>query len=187
MVTSRGVVFLSSVFKGLGGLRSRVRDLLRSLGFSVWWVPWPASPTPHEWTAAVCLAGVEESDYYLGIYPGRYGSDPLGIGFTELEYHHAVRNGLPVHTYQLNDRNAVVEEQRIKQRGFLNLLQDSEVSGMRAERFDSRYRLLERIRSDFDSLPAQVPVAMRGFGLPLGLTNLLSALARQDSTGCQLS
>src|ERR1039458_5156467 len=127
MVTGRGVVFLSSVFIGLGGFRSRGRDLLRSLGFSVWWavaLPWPTAPAP-EWTAAVCLAGVEESDYYLGIYPGRYGSDPLGVGFTELEYHHAVRNGLPVHTYQLNDRNAVVEEQRITQRGFLNLLQDS--------------------------------------------------------------
>ena len=189
MITSRGVVFLSSVFKGLGGFRSKVRDLLRSLGFSVWWaeevLPAATSSAP-EWTAAVCLGGVEESDYYLGIYPGRYGSDPLGVGFTELEYHHAVRNGLSVYAYQLNDRNPVLEEQRIKQRGFLNLLQDSEVSGVRAERFDSRQRLLERIRSDFGSLPAKAHLTIRGFQLPPGLRRLLSDSARQDATECQI-
>lgn len=182
METSRGVVFLSSVFLGLEGIRSRVRDLLRSLGFSVWWekaFAWPAAPAP-EWTAAVCLAGVEESDYYLGIYPSRYGSDPLGVGFTELEYHHAVRNGLPVYAYQLNDRTAVLEEQRIKQRGFLNLLHDSQVSGIRAERFDSRYRLLERVRSDFDSLPARAGLTVRGFGLSPALRGLLAAAGRQQ-------
>jgi hypothetical protein len=84
---SLGVVFLSSIFKGLEETRPQVVKLLERLGYYVWWaeaLPWPEKPPP-ALIAATCLAGIDKSDYYLGVYPSRYGSDPLGVGFTELD------------------------------------------------------------------------------------------------------
>ena len=40
---------------------------------------------------------VEESDYYIVVVAGRYGSvGPEGVSFTEMEYDYAVEKGLPV-------------------------------------------------------------------------------------------
>lgn len=40
---------------------------------------------------------IEESDYYIVIVAGRYGSlSPEGISYTEMEYDYAVAKGIPV-------------------------------------------------------------------------------------------
>jgi nucleoside 2-deoxyribosyltransferase len=40
---------------------------------------------------------IEESDYYIVIVAGRYGSvGPEGMSFTEMEYDYAVAKGVPV-------------------------------------------------------------------------------------------
>jgi hypothetical protein len=40
---------------------------------------------------------IEESDYYVVIVSGRYGSlGPEGISYTEMEYDYAVAKGIPV-------------------------------------------------------------------------------------------
>jgi hypothetical protein len=40
---------------------------------------------------------IEESDYYIVIVAGRYGSiDPEGLSFTEMEYDYAITKGVPV-------------------------------------------------------------------------------------------
>jgi hypothetical protein len=129
---NRGVVFLSSVFGGLEETRRQVFNLLRRLGYSVWWAEalnWPKKPPP-EWTAAICLTGIDESDYYLGIYPSRYGSDPLGMGFTELEYHRAAGRRMPRFLYHLHNHITQPPKQSLNQRAFLNLLSDTDISSI---------------------------------------------------------
>ena len=61
-----------------------------------------------------------------------------------------IQNRLPVFLYRLNDRRIVATEQKIEQRGFLNLLQDSDLGRIHPRQFDSKAGLLERIRQDFD-------------------------------------
>lgn len=125
----------------------------------MWWAEgfsWPKSPTSH-WTAAVCLSGVEECDYYLGIYPSRYGSDPLGIAFTEMEYHHAASRLMPRFLYQLYDRVAQPVDQRIRQSGFLNLLRDPDVAPAPLHRVESCAALLRSVERDLRTLPIETP------------------------------
>jgi hypothetical protein len=52
-----------------------------------------------------CLAGVEESDVFVGIYAHRYGFIPRGlqISIIEAEYWHAISKSLPVFAYILDD------------------------------------------------------------------------------------
>ena len=145
---------MSSVFKGLSATRVKVHGLLERQGYSVIWaegMSWPERPTP-QLTAMMCLAGIDGSDYYLGIYPSRYGSDPLGMGYTELEYHHAANRRMPRFLYQLYDHVAESEDQRIKQRGFVNLLRDPDVSPVRPVRYQSVRSLLDAIERDFSEL-----------------------------------
>ncbi len=147
-------VFLSSVFQGLKGVREFIHDRLERLGYSVWWaegLTWPANPTP-SMIASICLTGLDSCDFYLGVYPSRYGSDPLGLAFTELEYHHAAGRRMPRFLYQLVDRTAQTTDQAIKQRGFLNLLRDRDVSAIQPTRCESVKRLLDAINRDLCAL-----------------------------------
>jgi tetratricopeptide (TPR) repeat protein len=60
---------------------------------------------------------------------------------------------MPRFLYQLYDRVVQPQEQFVKQRGFLNLLRDSDISSIRSKRIESRKQLLEIIERDFASLP----------------------------------
>lgn len=146
-------VFLSSVYKSLSRVREDVHDLLVYLGYDVWW----AEDHPdlralsNEAGNAFCLQGIEACDIYLGIFPARYGSDPLGLSFTELEYHHAVSLGLPRFLYLLRDRCFVTDDQKNKQRGFLHLLQDRDLSAINPTRVKSIPELKTRISIDFEN------------------------------------
>src|SRR2546423_641695 len=147
-------VFLSSVFGTLGNVRQVVHDRLIALGYEVWW----AEDHPqlrnssNDVIGAVCLQGIESSDAYLGIYPARYGSDPLKLAFTELEYHHAVSIGLPRFLYVIRNRHFVTDDQKIKQQGFLHLIRDHDLSSITPSRVSSLPELLTRISIDFEPL-----------------------------------
>jgi len=144
-------VFLSSVFRGLEQVRAKVRDQLLSLGYTVWWAEDDkrlrnARP---EIVRAICLAALDSCDFYLGIFPARYGSDPLGVAFTEMEYHHAVSLALPRMLYRLQDHQLVSSDQRLKQSAFFTLLFDRDISMPTPTLIRSKKALLEQIPSDF--------------------------------------
>src|SRR5437868_1609994 len=144
-------VFLSSVFGTLKRVRQAVYDQLIALGYEVWW----AEDHPHlrnlpnDLIRTYCFQGLESSDVYLGIYPTRYGSDPLELAFTELEYHYAVSIGLPRFLYVIRNKHFVTDDQRVKQRGFLYLIKDRELSSIKPSRVSSLSELLTRISIDF--------------------------------------
>jgi tetratricopeptide (TPR) repeat protein len=153
-------VFLSSVFKTLKDVRKAVHDLLIKLDYEVWWAEehpqleiLPSDPVEaNNLVRAVCLQGIESSDIYLGIYPTRYGSDPCGLAFTELEYLHAVSASLPRFLYVLPDRHFVTDDQKIKQRGSLYLIKDQDLSAVKPVAVSSRAELLTKIETDFEQL-----------------------------------
>ena len=147
-------VFLSSVFKSLESVRRTICNHLCDLGYEVWWAedhPELRNASP-EIVKAVCLQGIETCDIYLGIFPARYGSDPLGMAFTELEYHHAVALGLPRFLYVLYDRRFTTDDQRIKQQGFIHLLRDRDISVVQPTRVASIPKLLNKVNADFEAL-----------------------------------
>ncbi|MDO9230282.1 MAG: DUF4062 domain-containing protein [Syntrophales bacterium] len=149
-------VFLSSVFRSLTHVRQAVHDRLIELGYKVWWAEnRPELATPEakdDVIAAVCLQGIETSDIYLGVFPARYGSDPLDLAFTELEYHHAVSRGLPRFLYIVDDRRFVTIDQEMKQTAFLHLIRDRELSTVRPKRVGSASELISQISTDFSEL-----------------------------------
>src|ERR1043165_9620 len=150
-------VFLSSVFQTLVDVRAAVHVRLQTLGFDVWCAenhPQLRGAPAHVVRAA-CLAGVEESDIYLGVFPVRYGSDPLSLSFTELEYHHAVALGKPRLLYQLRREAFVTENQRIKQRAFLHLLFDKDITLPLPKFVRSKQELLEAIAYDLEPLSSK--------------------------------
>jgi tetratricopeptide (TPR) repeat protein len=146
-------VFLSSVFQSLAPVRKALHDRLIELGYDVWWAEdFPELRTlPAELVRAVCLQG-EESDIYLGVFPSRYGSDPLGLAFTELEYHHAVSLGRPRFLYVLGDRRFVTVDQKAKQAAFLHLVRDRHLSPIKPTRVNSISELISRVSADFENL-----------------------------------
>jgi hypothetical protein len=156
-------VFLSSAFKGLQDTRATIRNKLLSKGFHVWWAedhPYLRDAAP-EVVRAACFAGLEASSVYLGILSARYGSDPLGLAFTELEYHQSVRLNLPRFVYVLSDSRTVARKQRERQNGFKLLVEDGDISLFSPRRVKSVNHLIEQIASDFDpallaSLPARI-------------------------------
>ena len=115
----------------------------------------------------MCLAGIDASDVYLGVYSARYGSDPLELSFTELEYHYAAQRGIPRLTYVLPDAGFTTIDQELKQRGFLLLARDSDLvtctDGRTSPNASSLLSLIEADIEQFrrDSESGVLPTAAR--------------------------
>jgi hypothetical protein len=90
---SRRRVYLSSTYQDLVGYRRKVDAALRQLGYDVVamesYVAMDARPVDR------CLADVQASDVYVGVFAWRYGFIPSGYdrSITELEYEEAGRAG----------------------------------------------------------------------------------------------
>jgi hypothetical protein len=88
-------VFVSSTFRDL--VEERQQVIQGILGMN--WMPagmeyFPAA-TEEVWTALKRI--IDNSDYYVVIVAGRYGSvDEDGVSFTQKEYEYAVQAGKPV-------------------------------------------------------------------------------------------
>lgn len=96
MTDRRHQVFLSSTYVDLIAERSEVMQALLELecmpaGMELFPA---ANDTQWDWIKRV----IDESDYYILIIGGRYGSiaKETGISFTEMEYRYAVERGKPV-------------------------------------------------------------------------------------------
>lgn len=145
-------VFISSVFKTLRKVRNNIYKIItKDFGWKVWW----AEDYQEETRGAspgqvrqVCFNGIESSDLYIGIFPSRYGDDRLGLAFTELEYHHAIKVGIPTLCYHLQDHAVVEPTQRLKQKAFLLLLKDADLGEPNLKVVKSKQELYERIKRD---------------------------------------
>ncbi len=94
-MSSRYQIFVSSTFRDLQGERQAALDAILELGhFPAGMEIFPAAnATP--W--ALIDAMISESDYYILIIGGMYGStDEEGISYTEREYELACAKGVPV-------------------------------------------------------------------------------------------
>jgi hypothetical protein len=92
---SRYQVFISSTFRDLQEERQEVIQALLELDcFPAGMELFPAS-NEERWDLIKSV--IDDSDYYLVIVGGRYGSvDETGISYTEKEYDYAVDSGTPV-------------------------------------------------------------------------------------------
>jgi hypothetical protein len=99
-------VFISSTFVDLVDERREVMQALLEMDC----VPagmelFPAGNTD-QWT--LIKGVIEQSDYYLVILGGRYGSmSEEGISYTEMEYDYAVERGIPVMGFVPADADAI--------------------------------------------------------------------------------
>jgi hypothetical protein len=96
-------VFVSSTYSDLIPYRDVVQKVIRQArAVAVGMEDFGARDDP---PLRECLAGVEESDVFVGIYAHRYGfvPDGLQISITEAEYQHAIIKSLPVFAYILDD------------------------------------------------------------------------------------
>lgn len=95
MDSKRYQVFISSTFKDLTTERQEViRALMELEAIPAGMELFPASDDD-QWTLIKRV--IDDSDYYIVIVGGRYGSmDEEGISYTELEYDYAVQLGIPV-------------------------------------------------------------------------------------------
>ncbi len=95
MAKVRYQIFLSSTFRDLKDERQAVVDAVLSIGhFPSGMELFPASDaTP--W--ALITRVIDDSDYYVLILGGTYGStDSSGISYTEREFDYAVKKGIPI-------------------------------------------------------------------------------------------
>jgi len=88
-------VFVSSTYEDLRAERQQATQAILEAGcFPSGMELFPASDDT-QWELIKRV--IEESDYYIVIVAGRYGSvGPEGISFTEMEYDNAVEKGIPV-------------------------------------------------------------------------------------------
>jgi hypothetical protein len=98
-------VFVSSTYSDLIPYRDVVQKVIRQAGaVAVGMEDLGARDDP---PLRECLAVVEESDVFVGIYAHRYGfiPDGLQISITEAEYQHAISKSLPVFAYLIDDKH----------------------------------------------------------------------------------
>jgi Domain of unknown function (DUF4062) len=88
-------IFVSSTYEDLREERQQATQaILESSCFPSGMEFFPASDDT-QWELIKRI--IEESDYYIIIVAGRYGSlGPEGTSYTEMEYDYAVQKGIPV-------------------------------------------------------------------------------------------
>src|SRR5688572_19520264 len=102
----RHQVFVSSTFRDLVAARRAVAHALQSMNCI------PAGmelfPASNDEQFEFIKRVIDESDYYVVIVAGRYGStDEAGISYTEKEFDYAVQKGLPVLAFVHGDPDAI--------------------------------------------------------------------------------
>ena len=94
-VERRHQVFISSTFTDLVAERREVIEALLEMDAIPAGMELFAAGNTDQWTLIQQV--IDQSDYYLVIIGGRYGSMTAeGISYTEMEYDYAVERGIPV-------------------------------------------------------------------------------------------
>ena len=133
--------------------RELTRMLREELGFNVWW----AEDYSYLWQSdshrilRACLDGVENCDIFIGLYGQRYGTSSLGLSYSELELHHAVRSRKCCLLYRLphEDNSPRIDH---RQMFLLAMLADAEMTSVPVQKVYSRADLVSRVRSDVKKL-----------------------------------
>lgn len=95
-------IFVSSTFEDLKEERGRVMETI--LNFDCFPAGMELFPAMDEQQFEYIKRIIDDSDYYLLIIGGRYGSvDKNGVSWTEKEYNYAASRGIPVMAFILND------------------------------------------------------------------------------------
>lgn len=88
-------VFVSSTYQDLQEERQEVMHALLELDCMPSGMELFPAANDDQWTLIKKV--IDDSDYYIVIIAGRYGSlGPSGLGYTEMEYHYAIETGKPV-------------------------------------------------------------------------------------------
>jgi tetratricopeptide (TPR) repeat protein len=103
-------VFISSVWRGLGDVRTRIYEWAIDAGYEPWLfekakpqAAWAALKAPE--IEAICLDNVASADLYVGIFHTGYGSSATyhfaHVSFVDLEFFEALDAGVPMRLYVL--------------------------------------------------------------------------------------
>lgn len=110
MIERRHQVFVSSTYLDLVEERSEIMQALLELecmpaGMELFPA---ANDTQWDWIKKV----IDESDYYIVIVAGRYGSisKDTGLSFTEMEYRYAVERGKPIVGFLVEDPSQIPQK-----------------------------------------------------------------------------
>lgn len=96
-------IFISSTFKDLKEERAEVTQAILELGHMPYGME--AFPAANETQWEWIKQAIQESDYYIVIIGGKYGSvnPKTGISYTEMEYRYANENGIPSVAFIIDD------------------------------------------------------------------------------------
>jgi Domain of unknown function (DUF4062) len=160
MSNPRYQVFISSTFRDLKQERQSVLDAILNLGhFPAGMELFPASDsTPWEVIERV----IEDSDYYILVVGGMYGSmDSSGISYTEREYDYARRLGTPVLTFLHEDPSLIPsgkveasDGSRAKLSAFRTKLQSAHHCKYWCDAKDLRYKVAIGLVAEINLNPA---------------------------------
>jgi len=88
-------VFVSSTYADLQDERQEVMQALLELNCIPAGMELFPAADDDQWTLIKRV--IDDSDYYLVIIAGRYGSTgPEGVSYTEMEYRYALKKGIPI-------------------------------------------------------------------------------------------
>jgi len=154
-------VFISSTFQDLQGARQEVSQaLLRADCFPAGMELFPAADEEQfEFIKTV----IDQSDYYLIISAGRYGSihPETGLSYTEMEYDYAVEIGKPVirllHKDPFNELKGQFIEETAKGRKKLQAFREKMRSSKLVNFWETEGQLGLQVREGLDDAKKRYP------------------------------
>src|SRR5262245_32253393 len=152
-------VFVSSTYEDLREERAAVQKGLLQLGCLP--VGMELFPAADEETWNFIKSQINDSDYYVVVIAGRYGSQgPDGIGFTEMEYDYAIAQKKPAVGFVHADPGSIIgsklessEEARVKLQKFIEKIKKRPV-----RQFKSPHELALEVTTSFVQLIRDRPV-----------------------------
>jgi Domain of unknown function (DUF4062) len=142
-VDKRYQVFVSSTYTDLHEERAEVLQALMELDCMPAGMELFPAASEEQWTWIKRV--IDESDYYLVIVGGRYGSiaESTGLSFTEMEYRYAIDIGKPIIGFVHQDASKISAGK-------------SEKSAKRRKQLDEFRELVQRKLCKFYSAPADL-------------------------------
>jgi hypothetical protein len=159
----RPLFFLSSTRQGqLYDMRARLEAWFCERDIAVWMFE---QHTATEWNTqtpaqrlAACLTPIKSADYYIGLFESGYGTSGgmhrQGVGFTDLELFHAMREQKPILLYVLE-----AEKRAVRLDGLLQLVCHTMPHSVRAA--GDAQAVEEAVKRDVESLASSGRLADR--------------------------
>jgi uncharacterized protein DUF4062 len=151
-------VFVSSTYEDLREERAAVEKGLQQI--DCWPVGMELFPAADEETWDFIKSQIDDSDYYVVVVAGRYGSQgPDGISFTEKEYDYAIARGKPAIGFVHADPGSIAanktetsEEARLKLQKFIEKIKKRPV-----RQFRNPHELALEVTTSFNQLIRKRP------------------------------